>query len=68
MNNEIEPRENGDFNVKTDFSTWDRKTLERFAREAAYRIHELTVDNKIWQEAWRKATINTPGALEKVEL
>lgn len=55
MNNEIEPRPNGDFNVKTDFSTWERKTLERFAREAADRIHELSADNRVLHDAWRKA-------------
>lgn len=55
MNNDIEPQPNGDFNVKTDFTTWDRKTLERFAREAADEVHQLRADNKMLQDAWRKA-------------
>lgn len=29
---------------RTDFSTWQRETLERFARDAAEEIRELRAD------------------------
>ena len=40
---------------RTDFSTWDRKVLEQFAREAADRIKELERDKHMLHEAWRLA-------------
>jgi hypothetical protein len=40
--------------LTTDFSTWERKTLERLAAEAVARIEELTADNRMLHDLWRK--------------
>jgi hypothetical protein len=37
-----------------DFSTWDRKTLEQFARQAADENRELREDIKVVIDAWRE--------------
>jgi hypothetical protein len=48
-----------------DFSTWERKTLEQFAKESyeawvklKEENEELRMDNKALLEAWRKEVIN----------
>lgn len=38
----------------TDFSTWDRVVLERFARQAADDNKQLKEDIKAALAAWRK--------------
>jgi hypothetical protein len=38
-----------------DFSTWDRLTLERFAREAADENRELRADLRAALDAYRQA-------------
>jgi hypothetical protein len=40
--------------LKTDFSTWERKTLEDFARTAADENAILRQDLKAALAAWRK--------------
>jgi hypothetical protein len=68
MKNEIEPRANGDFNVnalgqpspgRTDFRTWERATLERFAREAADENLILRTQLKDALAAWRRALVDS---------
>lgn len=46
-----------------DFSTWDRATLEKFAREAAAENEQLRKDLKNALEAYREAVRAgaTPG-------
>lgn len=41
----------------TDFSTWDRKLLERFAVDAAQQNTELKEQVAMLQDAWRKAVV-----------
>lgn len=43
---------------RTDFSTWDRKILERFAREAADENQQLKESVALLQAAWRKAVVS----------
>ena len=38
----------------TDFSTWDRQTLEKFAQEAAAENRALRVENKVVLDQWRE--------------
>lgn len=40
--------------ARTDFSTWDRQTLERFAREAADENRELRADLRAALDAYRR--------------
>ena len=42
---------------RTDFRTWDRETLERFARQAANENAALQADLKVALQAWRKAEL-----------
>ena len=39
----------------TDFSTWDRKTLEQFAREIADENAALKTDLKLLLAVWRQS-------------
>lgn len=41
--------------MTTDFTTWDRRTLERFAREAADHNSELQQDLLTLLDMWRDA-------------
>lgn len=43
--------------MKTDFKTWERDTLERFAREAADENRDLKEKLKGLLDAWRKEVI-----------
>lgn len=45
---------------EADFSTWDRATLERFAREAADENRELRQDLRIALDAYRAAVCAPP--------
>jgi len=38
----------------TDFRTWERATLEQFARQAADENKQLREENKMLLDAWRK--------------
>ena len=38
----------------TDFSTWDRQTLEKFAQDAAAENRALRVENKVVLDQWRE--------------
>lgn len=40
--------------MKTDFSTWERDTLERLARELADENEQLKADLKTALTAWRE--------------
>ena len=40
---------------RTDFATWDRNTLEQFAREAADANELLRQDLKLALASWREA-------------
>ena len=40
---------------QTDFSVWDRETLERFAREIADENATLKTDLKLLLAAWRQS-------------
>jgi hypothetical protein len=46
--------------ARTDFSTWDRPTLERFAREAADENRELRADLRAALDAYRFAVSEAP--------
>lgn len=48
---------NPDDYVGTDFSTWDRKTLERFAREAADENRELRANQRNLLDYIRKLMV-----------
>jgi len=41
--------------MATDFTAWDRSTLEQFAREAADENLVLRENNKALHTAWRQA-------------
>lgn len=41
-------------NSRTDFATWDRKTLESFARAASQEIIDLNADLKVAISAYRR--------------
>lgn len=43
--------------MKTDFKTWERDTLEKFARDAADENRELKEKLKGLLDAWRKEVI-----------
>jgi hypothetical protein len=48
---------------RTDFTAWERKTLEAFARQAADDNLVLRADNKVLLEQWRtlvKSQASTP--------
>lgn len=40
---------------RTNFSVWERATLEQFARDAAEENKQLRDDNRVLLDAWRKA-------------
>lgn len=40
--------------ARTDFSTWDRETLERFARQAADENRQLREDLRVALDAFRR--------------
>lgn len=46
---------------RTDFSTWDRSTLERFAREAADENRELRADLRTALDAYRVLVVSAGG-------
>jgi len=43
----------------TDFKSWDRETLERFAREAADENRQLRDDLRTALDAWHKLVKET---------
>jgi hypothetical protein len=47
---------------RTDFSGWQRSTLEQFARQAADENLELREQNKALLVEWRKLVVSTEGA------
>ena len=49
--------------MKTDFSTWDRKVLEDFARQAADENLVLRADNKALLQQWRELVKIQAGIL-----
>lgn len=51
---------------QADFSSWDRATLERFARQAADENRELRENVRVLHDAWRQFVL-TGGAAYIVE-
>lgn len=45
--------------IKTDFKTWERETLERFAREVADENARLREDNALLLRQWRAAVLES---------
>jgi hypothetical protein len=50
---------------RTDFATWDRKTLEQFAREAADANEVLHQDLKLALASWREAVADRLQGVER---
>ncbi|CAB5222619.1 hypothetical protein UFOVP372_19 [uncultured Caudovirales phage] len=45
----------------TDFTTWDRDTLNKFARDAANELHALKEELRVALDAYRKLVVEHAG-------
>jgi len=45
----------------TDFATWDREVLNKFARDAANEIRALEEELRVALDAYRKLVIENAG-------